>query len=199
MSFDVYLSRFERGEPAEADRDAIAIVFQGLGATGPDDFGRYEVPVVDLWEMVSEGADDTVIEVTIFGRQDAGDGHGLQPYRITIDASGLDGQEEFQGCAFFLHAFSPGIAQIIFRVAAAGSLTIVPVSEAGAVLPPSVDAADLPDDDYFAEPCRVASGDDLFAALRPGYERYEHWRDQVIPRTPPRPRLRRWGRQGKRA
>src|SRR5689334_9089646 len=161
VSFDVYLMHFERGQSAEADRNAVAGVLRELGATGPDHLGRYELPIGDIW-MVREGADDVVVEFTIVADQGAGGGQDREPYRVAVDASGLDGQGEFDGCSLFLHAFSPAIAEAIFRIAEAGGLTIIAVSEAAPFLPPSVDPADLPADDYFVEPHRVASGDELF-------------------------------------
>ena len=197
VSFDVYLMHFERGQPADADRDAVALVLRELAATGPDNLGRYELPASDLW-MIREGSDDVVNEFTIVADQGAAGGRYLEPYLVAVDASGLDGQEEFDGCSLFLRAFSPSIAQAIFRIAEAGGLTIVAVSEAAPFLPPSVDFADLPEADYFAEPRRVGSGDELFTALSAGFDRHRRWRDQVVtrPAVPSRgSRLSTWSRR----
>lgn len=96
---------------------------------------------------------------------------------VQINASGLDGREEFTGCAIFLRVFSPGVARVAYRIAEAGGLTIVSASDAPALLPPGVDPADLPDEDYFTRHRRVISAEQLYAALAGEYDRYSRWRD----------------------
>jgi hypothetical protein len=99
-----------------------------------------------------------------------------EPYYECVTAPGLDGPEEFGGCAFFLHAFSPGVAQTIFRIADAGGLTILTAGDCGPLVPPSADRA-LPQD--LPEPRRVTSGEDLFTALSAEYDGYARFRDHV--------------------
>ena len=36
---------------------------------------------------------------------------------LAISVGDLDAEGEFRGCAFFLHAFTPGIAEVTFRIA----------------------------------------------------------------------------------
>ncbi len=73
----------------------------------------------------------------------------------------------------------PGIADVIFRVADAGGMAIIPAAEIGPLLPPSADPADLPEN--LEQPHRVASGAELFSALGGEYGRYVRWRDRVLP------------------
>ena len=72
---------------------------------------------------------------------------------------------------------SPGVAQTIFRIADAGGLTIIPVGDAGPLLPPSVGQVHLPEG--LTEPGRVASGDELFAALSADFEGFARFRARV--------------------
>jgi hypothetical protein len=179
MSFDVFLMHFERGQETGADRAAVAAVFRELGANGLDADGRYEVPIDDLWASRRAGEQEQ--------------------YCIQINAGGLDGQEEFTGCAMFLRAFSPGIARVVYRIAEAGGLTIVSASDAPALLPPGVDPADLPDEDYFTWHRRVTSAGELYAALTGEYDQYSRWRDRALSRAAgarpsPAARIYRWAR-----
>ncbi len=86
----------------------------------------------------------------------------------------------FSGCAFFLHAFSPRIAEVMFRIVDAGGMAIIAAAEIGPLLPPSADPADLPQD--LKQPHRVASGGELFSALAGEHGRYVRWRNRVLPR-----------------
>ena len=47
MSFDIFLSRFQQGEVAEAPRDAIAAVLRQRQYVGPDQSGFYSVRLPD--------------------------------------------------------------------------------------------------------------------------------------------------------
>jgi hypothetical protein len=191
LSFDVYLQHFERGQPAEADRAAVAVVLREREARGPDDNGLYHLPIGDLWTMV-KGRSGPVVELEILGGPKAVPGRSHEPYVLAVSAGDLDGEEEFTGCAFFLHAFSPDIADVIFSIAQAGGMAIIPAAETGALLPPSADPGDLPEE--MSHPLRIASGRELFFALNGEYVRYERWRDRVIPgagRKPLLPRLAR--------
>jgi hypothetical protein len=157
VTFDVFLELFDSQQP-EVAREAVAAVFRDLGVEGPDVFSGYELPIADLQMTRSTSAEP-------------------EPYCERVTAPGLDGREEFDGCAFWLHAFSPGVARAIFRIANAGGLTIIPVGDAGPLLPPSVDQVHLPEG--LAEPRRVASGDELFAALTADFERFARFRARV--------------------
>jgi len=68
-----------------------------------------------------------------------------------------------------------------------------------ALLPPGVDPADLPDDDYFARHRRVTSAEELYAALTDEYDQYCGWRDRALSRAAgaipsPAARIYRWAR-----
>ncbi len=52
LSFDVYLQHFASGEPAKADRAAVAAVLRAFEARGPDDRGLCHVPIGDLWTIL---------------------------------------------------------------------------------------------------------------------------------------------------
>ena len=186
MSFDVYLQHFERGLPAEADRAAVAAVLRGLEATGPDTSGHYHVRVNDLWTLV-KSRHSPVTELEIVGASEAVPGPGREPYILAISVGDLEAEEEFRGCAFFLHAFSPGIAEVIFRIAEAGGMAIIPAAEIGPLLPPTADPGDLPED--LSQAHRIASGTELFSLLSTDYGRYASWRDRVIGGTASRRRL----------
>lgn len=157
MSFDVFLELFGSQQP-EAARQAVAAVLRDLEATGPDEFGHYELAIADL-QMTRSTLGEP------------------EPYYERVTALGLDGPEEFDGCAFFLHAFSPGVAQTIFRIADAGGLTILAAGDSGPLVPPSASPAALPQD--LPEPRRVTSGEDLFTALSADYDRYARFREHV--------------------
>ncbi len=191
MSFDVYLQHFERGEPARADRAAAAAVLRELEATGPDDNGMYHVPIGDLWTMV-KGRSGPVVELEILGGPEAVPGQGHEPYILDVSAGDLETDEEFTGCAFFLHAFSPDIAEVIFRIAQAGGMAIIPAAATGPLVPPSADPRDLPAG--MSQPMRIISGRALFSALSGEYGRYERWRDRVIPGAGRKPLLQRLAR-----
>lgn len=47
MSFDVFLQRFDGGEPGIVDRDRVRAVLEGHEFTGPDEFGFYDVSFSD--------------------------------------------------------------------------------------------------------------------------------------------------------
>jgi hypothetical protein len=157
VSFDVFLELFGSQQP-EAAREAVAAVFGDLGAQGPDECDGYELPIADL-------------------QMTRGTSGEPEPYCERVTAPGLDGREEFTGCAFWLHAFSPGVAQTIFRISNAGGLTIIPVGDAGPLLPPSVDQVHLPEG--LTEPRRVASGEELFATLSADFDEFGRFRASV--------------------
>ncbi len=169
VSFDIFLELFGGRQP-EAARQAVATVLRDLEATGPNELSDYELPIADL-QMTRSTSEEP------------------EPYLERLTAPGLDGGEELDGCAFFLHAFSPGIAQAIFRIADAGGLTILAVGDSGPLLPPSAHPAALPKD--FPEPRRVTSGEELFTALSADYEGYARFRDRVTG-TGARPHLAAW-------
>jgi len=177
LSFDVFLQHFQRGEPAGADRAAVAAVLRELNAAGPDDHGYYHVVVSDLWEMV-RGRSGPVEELEVLGGPDAVPTPAHRPYLLAISAGDLDGEDELECCAFFLHAFSPGIAEVIFRIADAGGMAIMPAARIGPLLPPTADPADLPDG--MSRPHRIASGPELFSFLSGDYGRWRRWCDRVI-------------------
>lgn len=177
MSFDIFLQHFERGESADADRAAVGAVLRELGAKGPDDFGQYHVVVSDLWEMV-KGHSGPVTELEVLGGPKAVPSAEHRPYLLAIFAIGLDGDEDFRGCSFFLHAFSQGIAEVIFRIADAGAMAIMPAAQIGPLLPPTADSSDMPEG--MRPQQRIASGRELFSVLSGDYDRYARWRDRVI-------------------
>jgi len=160
MSFDVFLMHFDRGQRTGADRAAVARLFRELGANALDGEGVYEVPIDDLRASRRAGEQEQ--------------------YCIQINADGVEGNEEFTGCAMFLRAFSPGVARVVYRIAEAGGLTIVSASDAPALLPPGVDPADLPDEAYFVRHRRVTSAEELYGALTDEYDQYCGWRDWAL-------------------
>ncbi len=157
VTFDVYLELFGSQRP-EAAREAVAAVFRDLSAQGPDESSGYQLPIADLQMTRSTSAEP-------------------EPYCERVTAPGLDEREEFDGCAFWLHAFSPAVARTVFRIANAGGLTIIAAGDAGPLLPPSVHQVHLPEG--LTEPRRVASGDELFTALTADFERFARFRARV--------------------
>ena len=51
MSFDVFLQKFVRGEPAKANRESVRAVLSTQDFSGPDDFGFYDVRFTDGSEV----------------------------------------------------------------------------------------------------------------------------------------------------
>jgi len=178
LSFDVFLQRFHLGELAEADRLGVAEVLRELEATGPDDLGYYHVVVNDVWEIVRNHS-GPVTELEIVHGSESRSSPARHPFQLRISAVDLDGDDEFTGCAFFLHALSPGIAEVIFRIAEAGGMAIIPAAPIGPLLPPSAEPDDLPA--VLSHPHRIESGRQLFSALSGEYGYFQRWRDRVTP------------------
>ncbi|MCB9850988.1 MAG: hypothetical protein H6817_09840 [Phycisphaerales bacterium] len=102
---------------------------------------------------------------------------------VELGISGLDGSQDFTGCAFFIRTWGPEIPDLIYRVARAGDLVIfaamansVPV----VVHRHQVDILKKLGVFEGATPLFVQSGAELGAFLTNGYDGWKGYRDQVV-------------------
>jgi hypothetical protein len=98
MSFDVFLTKFSAGMPAESNRDAVLAVLNKAKFQGPDEHGFYVVEFAD--------------------------GHSVE-----FSAGGLQGEGEFNDCAFHIRGMSPDLVRFVFEIAKAGDMVMMPATE----------------------------------------------------------------------
>jgi len=72
MSFDIFLYKFQYGEPALIDRNAVMAVLNRYDFSGPNEYGRYDVRFpdgvdVEFWAWGPGEEDDTNCSFSIRG------------------------------------------------------------------------------------------------------------------------------------
>jgi len=106
----------------------------------------------------------------------------------SLYAQGLDGNGDFTNCAFITHGLSPQLLTIVFDVAQAGDMIIVPAMEPFAVILSSEgQRAHLPEDLAKETIVLCTSASQLEALVQEGYDGWLRYRDQVIGDAQTRP------------
>ncbi len=104
--------------------------------------------------------------------------------QVEFSAKGLESPEVFYGCAFHVRRLSEVLSGLIFDIAVAGQLAVIPAMEGNPVLvtDPSM-LQELPPDmrEGFA-PAAVETAEQLHAAIAPGFRDWADYRDQVVGR-----------------
>ncbi|MEM7228412.1 MAG: hypothetical protein AAF432_06310 [Planctomycetota bacterium] len=107
------------------------------------------------------------------------DGH-----EVEFSASGLDGSEPFESCAFHLRGLSQRVSNLIYSVAESGEMVILHSSEDAVVYVFTDETiVHLPADltDSFT-PVVIRSPAELHAGLAGGFDGWSNYRDRVFPR-----------------
>jgi hypothetical protein len=152
MSFDLFLVRFRDGGKVTADAAAARAVLERNRYEHRPEFNAYDI--------------------------NFGDGSHVEMY-----ADGLHGDDKpFDGGMFALRGFSGAIGEFVFEFSRAAGCVIFPAMEPACVLLPRDDlVSHLPTD--LGEKFRripVASGPELLAALKGGYDSWRAYRDHVL-------------------
>ena len=152
MSFDVYLQRFDKGEPAEVSREPVLTVLRSAKFTGPDDLGFYVVEFPD-------GQD---VEFSAEGLQGSGEFTGCAFH--------------IRGISPHLVRFMFEVAKAGDMVLVATMEPFVPIlsrPEQRQQVP-----AELAEND--PAPVVCGSPEELHSLLSGGYESWQEYRDQVL-------------------
>ncbi|HXC99568.1 MAG TPA: hypothetical protein VN048_09515 [Verrucomicrobiae bacterium] len=152
MSFDVFLTKFLAGMPAESNRDAVLAVLNKAKFQGPDEHGFYVVEFAD--------------------------GHSVE-----FSAGGLQGEGEFNDCAFHIRGMSPDLVRFVFEIAKAGDMVMMPATEDFVpILSLPGQQNELPKElaENEIPPVLCGSPEELWSLLSGGYEGWKKYRDQVV-------------------
>lgn len=105
---------------------------------------------------------------------------------IEISAKGLESSHSFHGCALHIRRMNSSLSGLIYSLACAGHLVIIPAMDDNPVL--LVDTCmepELPPDMLETlQPCYVASASELEQKLLPGFGAWSDYRDYAVDRTP---------------
>ncbi len=104
---------------------------------------------------------------------------------VDFSASGLESDDEFDGCAFHIYGFTPSIVNFIFDVAKAGEMVILNAQGSNTLASPTFiltdqsQSAELPED---AGACPVVchSAEHLSELLGLGFENWKDYRNTVV-------------------
>lgn len=152
MSFDVYLQRFDKGQPAKVSREQVLSVLRSTKFSGPDDFGFYVVKFPD-------GQD---VEFSAEGLQGSGEFTGCS--------------FQIRGMSPHLVRFMFEVAKAGDMVLIATMEPFVPIlsrPEQQEQLP-----AELAEND--PAPVVCGSPEELDSLLSGSYESWQKYRDQVL-------------------
>ncbi|MCA9441346.1 MAG: hypothetical protein KC964_11100 [Candidatus Omnitrophica bacterium] len=104
---------------------------------------------------------------------------------VEFDASGLESEESFTGCAFCRCGFGDDLVKFIFDVARAGDMVImVPMEPAPMFLISEDQKAGVPPDllENF-QPILVRSPDEIADAIQLGFEQWAAYRERCLHRS----------------
>jgi hypothetical protein len=101
---------------------------------------------------------------------------------VEFSASGLESEEPFNGCAFFIRGLSDGLMKFMFDVARAGELVIFPVmKDSPCILVSQSQAKEVPPDvSKNFKLIVVTSAEELGSLLKGGFAGWSAYRDHVL-------------------
>lgn len=101
---------------------------------------------------------------------------------VEFCAEGLELEERFTGCAFFIRGFGKHLADFIYQVARAGDMLIIPMMEGSPLVFVSENQRTHVSADFLerARPVVVKSPEELGALLTGGFDGWSAYRDQVV-------------------
>ncbi|MDR6937471.1 hypothetical protein [Luteibacter sp. 3190] len=108
---------------------------------------------------------------------------------VEFSAKGLEGHENFTGCAFLIRGFSQCIVELVFDVAKAGGMVILNAQGNGsaanpiAILTDASQASHLPSEGL-PNPVLCGSSQHLSSLLGVGHQQWQRFRDQVMGKAP---------------
>lgn len=152
VSFDLFLQSFKGGKSTPADKTAAKAVIDRFQYRHEPEFGAFDVTLSD--------------------------GSHVEMYAQHL----VDDTRTFEGAMIALRGLTESIACFIYDFSHAAGLVIFLPSEHPAVLVPRGDLSQhLPENirEGFAH-VRVASGAELFAALRGDFKGWSSYRDQIV-------------------
>jgi hypothetical protein len=101
---------------------------------------------------------------------------------VEFSASGLESDEPFTGCAFYIHGFGGDLTKFMFDVARAGDLVLIPAMEGNPLILVSEEQKRNVPGDLVEnlKPVVVRSAGELGAILTSGFNGWSAYRNQVL-------------------